>query len=175
MTHMKTHILKWLGVSMLLLVTINASAQTFDELSNEMTKEQLLEVYTGLFENSDDLQKTSKKATEDIMRKNLGDEKFAEFQENSAKMEVQSNIQQAKCLGVSTDELDAAKQAVDADFQLEVVHQCSSKLPDIIRNPSLGDPADSPDMKLFSDCMNNKTAEKMGVSQEQIQQCAHLR
>lgn len=155
---MKTHTLKLLGASSLLLVTIAVSAQTLD-----MSKEQFLDMYINVLKQSDEV----KSQTRSIMRKSLGDEKFAKVEADSA----QGKAQMAKCMGVSTDKIELYIN--DTDHQIKSVRQCSSTLPDTISNVSFVNPANSPGMELFSGCIARKAADKIGVTPEKILQCSH--
>jgi hypothetical protein len=168
MTLLKNLTIRMLIVCGLFLNTSMAVA----EVAKEISKDEFLETYISTLRQSSDIQKQAESQSRAAMLENLGEERYKQYEADLKEMEKTRKEGMAKCMGISTQEIDLFTKEMDAEFQIKSVQECSSALPAKISSAAFSGSADSQQLEEFAACLEGIASKKTGIPLAKLKQCA---
>jgi len=150
------------------VVFSTAKAQSAEDMPFAMTltKQQYIEMMKNVINNSEEIKSSMGGLQEETLKKNMSEERFAEFQEMQKQEKLAIKQREANCLGISVEKLESLQTSVLKDKQanLKSIDDCANTLPDTIS-------FEGSNVKEFEVCLVEKQAKKVGIPAEKLIAC----
>ena len=140
------------------------------QASIPMTKHQFLETYEKMLNQAEKFSQKGSSISDEIMKKNMSPEDYGNYKDEEEEIEKQHTSELAKCIGIAPMRLAKAKQTFQPKAMLDVMKQCSSKIPESFNMTSM-DFTQEPALAEFSACTEDVMTKKTGIPVAKYKKC----
>jgi hypothetical protein len=156
-------------ITLLVTGAISFSAIAQQE-SIPMTKQQFLETYENMLNQSENYAQKGSSMSDEIMKKNMSAEDYSKYKSQEAEFKKQHSNELAKCIGISPEKLAKAKDGFKPKAMLGVMKQCSSKIPESFNMTSLNF-TQEPALAEFGACTQEIMTKETGIPVAKYEKC----